>query len=59
MDNGEGGDKKVNIIEINNKQQITVVLSVTKTGHYLSRQLIYAGQTTCSYMADIYSLWII
>ena len=41
------GSKKVEITGINDKRQIiTVVLSVTKTGHYLSQQLIFAGKTS-------------
>ena len=39
------GSKKVEITGINDKRQITVVLTITKTGHYLPPQLIYAGKT--------------
>ena len=39
------GSKKVEITGINDKRQITVVLAITKTGHYLPPQLIYAGKT--------------
>ena len=42
------GTKKVDITGMNDKRQITVVLSVTKTGHYLPPQLIYAGKTSKS-----------
>jgi len=34
------GMKKVDVTGINDKRQITVVLGVTKTGHYLPPQLI-------------------
>ena len=40
------GSKKVEITGINDKSQITVVLSVTKAGHYLPPQVIYAGKTS-------------
>ena len=40
--------KKVDITGMNDKRQITVVLSVTKTGHYLPPQLIYVGKTSKS-----------
>ena len=40
------GSKKIETTGINDKRQITVVLSVTKTGYYLPPQLIYAGKTS-------------
>ena len=42
------GMKKVDITGMNDKRQITVVLSITKTGYYLPPQLIYAGKTSKS-----------
>ena len=39
------GCKRVEIIGLNDKRQITVELGVTKNGHYLPPQLIYAGKT--------------
>lgn len=39
------GCKRVEIIGLNDKRQITMVLAVTKNGHYLPPQLIYAGKT--------------
>ena len=41
----EDGSKKVEITRINDKRQITLVLSITKTGYYLPSQLINAGKT--------------
>ena len=35
MNDGEGGMKKVGVTGMNDKRQITVVLSITKAGHYL------------------------
>ena len=40
------GSKKVEITGITDKRQITVVISVTKTGHYLPPQVIYTGKTS-------------
>ena len=54
------GTKKVDITGMNDKRQITVVLSVTKTGHYLPPQLIYAGKTSkCLPKIDFPSGWCV
>ena len=44
----EEGKKRVEISGLNDKQQITMVLAVTKNGHYLSPQVIYAGKKQAS-----------
>jgi len=45
----EEGKKRVEISGINDKRQITMVLAVSKNGHYLPPQVIYAGKTTGVY----------
>ena len=40
----EEGKKRVEISGMNDKRQITMVLAVTKNGHYLSPQVVYAGK---------------
>ena len=44
----EEGSKRVEIVGVNDKRQITAVLCVTKSGHYLPPQIIYAGKTARS-----------
>jgi len=39
------GSKRVEIVGAEDKRQITAVLCVTKSGHYLPPQIIYAGKT--------------
>ena len=41
----EQGSKRVEIAGMNDKRQITMVLAVSKNGHYLPPQLIYTGKT--------------
>ena len=54
------GTKKVDITGMNDKRQITVVLSVTKTGLYLPPQLIYAGKTSkCLPKVDLLAGWCV
>ena len=42
----EEGKKRVEISGLNDERLITMVLAVTKNGHYLSPQVIYAGKTS-------------
>jgi len=54
------GSKKVDITKINDKRQITVVLSVTKIQYYISLQLIYQGKTSkCLPKVDFPSGWCV
>ena len=46
------------IIGLNDKRQITMVLGVTKNGHYLPPQLIYADKTNkCLPKVNFSSSW--
>jgi len=44
----EEGSKRVEIVGVDDKRQITAVFCVTKSGHYLPPQIIYAGKTARS-----------
>jgi hypothetical protein len=39
------GAKQIKMVALGNKRQITALLSVSKSGHLLPPQLIYAGKT--------------
>ena len=42
------GSRHVEILGVDDKRQFTPVLCVTKSGHYLPPQIIYAGKTARS-----------